>query len=53
MRTGHPVTAEPEADLADTARRMLEAKVRCLPVMEKGRVTGIVRLSDVLTHLAR
>lgn len=53
MRTGHPAAAEPEADLADTARRMLEAKVRCLPVLENGRVTGIVRLSDLLSHLAR
>lgn len=53
MRTGHPVAADPEADLAETARRMLEAKVRCLPVIENGRVTGIVRLSDALAHLAR
>ncbi|MFO7708741.1 MAG: response regulator [Desulfobacterales bacterium] len=53
MRTGHPAAADPEADLADTARRMLEARVRCMPVMENGRVTGIVRLKDVLTHLAR
>jgi ActR/RegA family two-component response regulator len=53
MRTGPTAAADPEADLADTARRMLEAKVRCMPVMEKGRVTGIVRLSDVLMHLAR
>ena len=53
MRTGPTAAADPEADLADTARRMLEAKVRCMPVMEKDRVTGIVRLSDVLMHLAR
>jgi len=53
MRTGQPVAADPEVDLAEAARRMLEAKVRCLPVIENGRVTGIVRLSDVLTHLAR
>jgi ActR/RegA family two-component response regulator len=53
MRAGHPAAADPEADLADTARRMLEAKLRCMPVMENGRVTGIVRLNDVLTHLAR
>jgi ActR/RegA family two-component response regulator len=53
MRAGHPVAADPEADLADVARRMLEANVRCMPVMENDRVTGIVRLSDVLMHLAR
>ncbi len=53
MCTEPTAAADPEADLADTARRMLETKVRCMPVMEKGRVTGIVRLSDVLMHLAR
>ncbi len=52
MRAGHPVAADPEANLSDIARRMLEANVRCMPVMENDRVTGIVRLSDVLTHLA-
>jgi ActR/RegA family two-component response regulator len=51
MRAGHPVAADPDADLADAARRMLDANVRCLPVVENDRVTGIVRLNDVLRHL--
>jgi two-component system, NtrC family, response regulator HydG len=53
MRPGHPVTTDPEADLAEVARRMLDNKARCMPVLEDGRVTGIVRLNDVLQHLAR
>jgi CheY-like chemotaxis protein len=53
VRPGHPVTADPEADLAEVARRMLEANVRCMPVVEDGRVAGIVRLTDALQHLAR
>jgi CheY-like chemotaxis protein len=53
VRPGHPVTADPEADLAEVARRMLEANVRCMPVVEGGRVAGIVRLTDALQHLAR
>jgi CheY-like chemotaxis protein len=51
MRPGHPVATDPEADLAEVARRMLDAKVRCMPVVEDGRVAGIVRLTDVLQHL--
>ena len=53
MRPGHPVATDPEANLAEVARRMLENKVRCMPVLEDSRVTGIVRLNDVLQHLAR
>jgi CheY-like chemotaxis protein len=53
MRPGHPVTTDPEANLAEVARRMLENHVRCMPVIAEGRVAGIVRLNDVLQHLAR
>ena len=53
MRPGHPVATDPEADLSEVARRMLDASVRCMPVVEDGRVAGIVRLTDVLQHLAR
>ncbi len=53
MRPEHPATADPEADLAEVARRMLDNQVRCMPVVDGGKVTGIVRLNDVLQHLAR
>jgi len=53
MRPGHPVATDPEANLDEVARRMLDNNVRCMPVIEEGRVAGIVRLSDVLQHLAR
>jgi CheY-like chemotaxis protein len=53
MRPGHPVATDPEAGLAEVARSMLDHKVRCMPVIEDGRVTGIVRLNDVLQHLSR
>jgi CheY-like chemotaxis protein len=53
MRPGHPVVTDPEADLTEVARYMLDNSVRCMPVVEDGRVTGIVRLNDVLQHLAR
>jgi FixJ family two-component response regulator len=53
MRGGIPAGADPEAELAATARRMIENNLRCLPVVEDGRMTGIVRLKDVLRHLAQ
>ncbi len=53
MRTAHPAATDPEADLADAARCMVENNVRCMPVIADGRVTGILRLCDVLQHLAR
>ena len=53
MRPDHPVATDPESNLEEVARRMLNANVRCMPVIENGRVAGIVRLSDVLQHLAR
>ena len=51
MRPNHPLAAEPETDLAEAARQMMEHKVRYMPVVEEGKVTGIVRLVDVLLHL--
>lgn len=53
MRPDHPVAADPESNLEEVARRMLNANVRCMPVIANGKVAGIVRLSDVLQHLAR
>jgi CheY-like chemotaxis protein len=53
MRPGHPAATDPEANLAEVARRMLDHHVRCMPVLDDGRVAGIVRLNDVLQHLAR
>jgi ActR/RegA family two-component response regulator len=52
MRPDHPAATDPEADLVEVARRMLDANVRCMPVIEDGRVRGIVRLHEVLQHLA-
>ncbi len=53
LRPEHPTAIDPEADLADAARRMLAANVRCMPVLQEERVIGIVRLGDVLRHLGR
>lgn len=41
-----PVTTSADAPLAEAARLMLERKIGCLPVLEDGRLVGILTESD-------
>ena len=41
------VTVGPDADLVDVARTMLERRIGGLPVVEDGRLVGIVTESDI------
>ena len=41
-----PVTTTPGTSLQDAARLMAERKIGCLPVMEAGRVIGILTEGD-------
>ncbi len=41
------VACEPNDDVDDAARRMAHARVRRLPVLEHGRVVGMLSLGDV------
>jgi CBS domain-containing protein len=43
-----PVTTTPDTPLADAARVMLARKIGCLPVVEDGRLVGILTESDFL-----
>ncbi len=43
-----PVTAGPDEDVATAARLMVEHEIRHLPVVEGGRVLGVVSVRDVL-----
>lgn len=47
------LTTDPEALVADAADRMAEAYVGCLPVLEGGKLIGILTTTDVLTSTAR
>lgn len=47
------VTTEPERLLGDAAQQMLDARVSALPVLEAGRLVGIVTSDDLLAALAR
>ena len=41
------ITGEPDMDLEEAAALMVRHKVRRLPVVEKGRLAGIVSLDDI------
>jgi len=46
-------TVGPDQPVADVVALMLEHKVGCLPVVDGGRLVGIVSETDCLRHLAR
>lgn len=48
-----PVTAEASDPVEDAARRMRERKIGCLPVLEDGRLIGIITGVDLLDALLR
>ena len=50
---GEVVTIEPEATLRHAAGVMRGRDVGCLPVVDDGRLIGIVTTSDLLTALAK
>ena len=45
-----PVTVEPGALVQEAARTMAEKKIGCLPVVESGRLVGILTENDVLRY---
>jgi CBS domain-containing membrane protein len=45
-------TTEPEASLEEAARLMCEKKIGCLPVVDKGRLVGILTEGDFVAHFA-
>ncbi len=49
----HPVTAKPDMPVFEAAKWMFENKFGCLPVVEKGRLVGIVTEADFLQLAAQ
>jgi len=47
MQPVPPLTASTEERLTDTAHRMIQHNIRCMPVIEDGKVIGIIRLQDI------
>jgi CBS domain-containing protein len=48
-----PVTTSPDADLADVAQTMIYQGVRSEPVMDDGRIVGIVSRRDIVRTVIR
>jgi CBS domain-containing protein len=54
VMTDEPVTINPEATLAETATVMAERRKKILPVIEGGRLVGVITRMDILTlHVIR
>ncbi len=47
-----PVSIGPEAPVQEAARIMAERKIGCLPVIEDGKLAGIVTETDLLAYFA-
>jgi CBS domain-containing protein len=45
------VSVDPDAELEEAARRMLEDKLGSLPVVDDGRIVGIVTETDLLRRI--
>ncbi|MBI4525672.1 MAG: CBS domain-containing protein [Deltaproteobacteria bacterium] len=48
VMTDNPLTVSPESTLEKAAQIMLEKKISGLPVLEQGRLVGIITTSDVV-----
>jgi CBS domain-containing protein len=49
--TRNPVTVSPDADLEDVATTMIEKNLHTLPVLDGGKLVGIIGKEDVLRTL--
>jgi CBS domain-containing protein len=45
-----PVTVEATAPVGEAARIMVEGKIGCLPVLDRGRLVGLVTETDLIRH---
>jgi CBS domain-containing protein len=52
VMTDEVLTIDPNADVKEAARRMIEHKIGCLPVVENGKLVGIVSETDLLRVIA-
>ena len=53
VMTTEVITTTPDTELADAARIMIEKKIGCLPVLEAGKLVGILTQGDFVALAAR
>lgn len=52
VMTKNPVTVSSESDVKAAAGLMVQNKIGCLPVVESGKLVGILSETDILAHVA-
>jgi CBS domain-containing membrane protein len=52
VMTDEVLTIDPGADVKEAARLMIEHKIGCLPVVENGKLVGLVTETDLLRIVA-
>lgn len=53
VMTKKPITTGPETSIANAAGLLVKHKIGCLPVVENGKLVGIVTQTDFLNYLAQ
>ncbi len=53
VMTTHVITVGPDSSIEECMRLMSEKKFRHLPVLEEGRIVGLISISDVVTAIIR
>lgn len=53
IMTTDPITTTPDTPLVDAARILMERKIGCLPVVQAGRLVGILTEGDFVALVAR
>jgi CBS domain-containing protein len=53
VMTSEVITTTPDTPLADAAHVLVESKIGCLPVVEAGRLVGIITEGDFVALAAR
>ncbi len=48
-----PITISPDASIQEAALLMAEKKIGCLPVVENGRLVGLMTETDILMEVAK
>jgi CBS domain-containing protein len=51
VMTKKPITIGPEEDLSEVVDKLLLGKFGCLPVVEQGKLIGLITETDLLHHL--
>jgi CBS domain-containing protein len=53
VMSAKPLTTEPDADIADVAHAMVYHDVRSMPVLDGGKIVGIISRRDILQTVIR